>query len=250
MAIDPSVPRTRRAVLAAGVGALAATAATAVSRPLPAVAANGDTVTVGGTFSGSNPTTITNTAGDGIVAKNTSTAASGLFAYATATTGTTYGVFARCDSDQGVGAAGMNYAATGPTIGVLGSASSDQGVGVWGQGQNGGTGVHGESEGIAVRAHSIGGYALVVSGRARFKRCGRVSVAKNKKYADATVIGGLQSTSIVNATIQANRPGVAVAGVRLNYPALGKIRIYLTKVASTTKSTPVAWFVVEQDPIV
>jgi hypothetical protein len=50
----------------------------------------------------------------------------------------------------------------------------------------------------------------------------------------------------VLATIQTYRSGVtvAVSGVRLNYPSTGKARIYLTKIASSTSSTPVAWFVV------
>ena len=39
--------------------------------------------------------------------------------------------------------------------------------------------------------------------------------------------------------------GVSIAAVRTNYPVAGKARIYLTKVASTTASTSVGWFVAE-----
>jgi hypothetical protein len=48
------------------------------------------------------------------------------------------------------------------------------------------------------------------------------------------------------ATIQTYRSGiaVAVAGVRLNYPSAGKARIYLTRVPSTTSTTPIGWLVI------
>jgi hypothetical protein len=62
---------------------------------------------------------------------------------------------------------------------------------------------------------------------------------------DITVPGGLSTTtSSVLATIQTYRSGVSVGCVRLNYPTTGKARIYLTKIASTTASTPVGWFVI------
>jgi hypothetical protein len=56
------------------------------------------------------------------------------------------------------------------------------------------------------------------------------------------VAGGLSSTASLLATIQMYRAGVWVMGVRTNYPSAGKARIYLNKVASTTSTTPVAWF--------
>ena len=55
--------------------------------------------------------------------------------------------------------------------------------------------------------------------------------------------GGLRPGSSVLATLQTYRSGVWVAGVRLNYPTSGRVRVYLNKVASTTATTPVAWFV-------
>ena len=82
-----------------------------------------------------------------------------------------------------------------------------------------------------------------MTGRAKFSRSGRATVLKGKSYVDITVTGGLTSRSMVHATLQTYRAGVAVAAVRINYPTAGKARIYLTKVASTTSSTYVAWFV-------
>jgi hypothetical protein len=60
---------------------------------------------------------------------------------------------------------------------------------------------------------------------------------------DIVVPDGLAANANVLATLQTYVAGLAVAGVRTNYPTSGTARIYLTKVASSTKATPVAWFV-------
>jgi hypothetical protein len=78
-----------------------------------------------------------------------------------------------------------------------------------------------------------------------FSRSGRATVLKGKSYADIAVTGGLTTRSMVHATLQTYRSGVSIAAVRINYPSAGKARIYLTKVASTTASTYVAWIVAE-----
>lgn len=92
-------------------------------------------------------------------------------------------------------------------------------------------------------AAPAGGRALAVFGRAFFNQSGIAQVPAGKSYVDISVYGGLVSTSAIVATIQASRPGVAVSSVRPRYPSSGKARIYLTKVASKTAKTPVAWFV-------
>ena len=94
-------------------------------------------------------------------------------------------------------------------------------------------------------ATEVAGTALQVAGRATFSRSGRATVLKGKSYVDIVVAGGLTSHSMVHATLQVYRTGVAVAAARINYPSAGKARIYLTKVASTTASTSVGWFVAE-----
>jgi hypothetical protein len=68
---------------------------------------------------------------------------------------------------------------------------------------------------------------------------------KGKSDVDITVAGGLTYRSVIHATLQTYRAGVAIAAVRINYPSTGKARIHLTKVASTTTSTYVGWFVTE-----
>lgn len=138
---------------------------------------------------------------------------------------------------QGSEAAGVSGLGRGySTAGVAGVSSGPAGTGVIGNANGSGTGGAFQSD---------TGTALLVTGRARFSRSGRASVPKRRSYVDITVPGGLSTTtSSVLATIQRYRRGVAIAGVRLNYPSTGKARIYLTKIASTTATTPVAWFVI------
>ena len=92
---------------------------------------------------------------------------------------------------------------------------------------------------------SPSGTALEVFGKAKFSRSGRATVRKWKSYVDITVPGGLTSRSMVHATFQTYRSGVAIAAVRKNYPHAGKAQMSLTKVASTTANTYVGWFVAE-----
>lgn len=60
MAIDTSIPRTRRALLAGGLGGLAALVAAALGRPLEARAVDGQTVKVGQTHTATSTTALTN----------------------------------------------------------------------------------------------------------------------------------------------------------------------------------------------
>ena len=201
----------------------------------------------------------------GVVGTNSSpTGGGGVFGSTAATLGETAGVAGQVVSPEGFGVLGDTLA-TETTARAL-VAHAPAGTGVVGWAGNGthpaakaktgvfgysaidasAVGARGESPtGTGVLAVSTTGNALRVVGKARFNRSGKVSVPKNRKYVDVTVPGGLASNSIVGATIQMYRSGVAVAGVRHNYPSAGRIRIYLTKVASTTSSTPVAWFVTE-----
>lgn len=121
--------------------------------------------------------------------------------------------------------------------GVYGYAAQDASAnGVYGRSTTG-TGVYARAD--------AGGTALKVAGKALFSRAGKATVTKGRSYVDITVPGVLTSHSVIHATLQYYRTGVAVAGVRPNYPSTGQARIYLTKVASTTSSTFVGWFVVD-----
>ena len=85
--------------------------------------------------------------------------------------------------------------------------------------------------------------ALSVSGRAQFSRSGKAFVPAGRSFVDVSVQGGLSSGSLVVATPMLNRTGVYVQSAVPN-ATTGNVRIYLNKVASSSSSTPVAWFVI------
>jgi hypothetical protein len=135
------------------------------------------------------------------------------------------GVDGGSDTDHGV--SGLTHAAG--KAGVRGFSEA-------------GRGVIGESvNSIGVYAKSTNNLALRVEGRLSLKRSGSVTVAAGARRVDATVSGGLPSGSMAFATLQGYQSGLAVAGVRLNYPSAGKLRIYLTK--ATTASIKASWLV-------
>jgi hypothetical protein len=78
MAMDATSRRSRRAVLVGGIGGIAALVASALGRPPTVRAADGEAVTVGGTFEGVTPTTITNHAAGGVAVAGHSDAPGGL----------------------------------------------------------------------------------------------------------------------------------------------------------------------------
>ena len=207
---DASVPRSRRMMLGGLLGGLAGVVLHALGRPEPTQAADGGPVLIGVQNTGTNATIVSATG-----------AQTGLMAY-------------------------------GPTGGLYGSATAAGGIGVFGTGGStavkggsySGLGVLGSSHsGTGVQAETDIGTALRVLGPAVFERSGRVNVAAGKQHVDITPAGGLGSSASILATLQTYKSGVWVAGVRRNYPSTGKARIYLNKVASTSSSTPVAWFV-------
>lgn len=271
VAVDATVLRSRRALLGAAFGALAASAAQALGHPAGVRAGSDGDVVLGGENTSASTTKLwnladnwfpvlwaQNTKGSGL--QGSTSLGDGVVGWTIDTDGS--GVVGSADAGRGV--SGEARAGTGVRgtsnlhgCGVYGRSGIDEldkypaqpaNTGVFGYSAIDTTavGVRGESPaGSGVEAVSATGNALRVTGKARFSRAGKASVAAGKAYVDVTVPGGLASTSIVNATIQRYRSGVGVAGVRLNYPSAGKIRIHLTKVASASSSTPVAWFVVE-----
>ena len=127
MSVDPTIPRTRRALLAAGIGGALATVAAAIGRPGAALAANGDPVAAGQPTEATAVTTVVNTAnGTGLFGISSSAAIQGQ-----------------------------------PKIGVQGYADQDTTArGVFGWTQQG-IGVHGGSQtGRGVRGTSVSGTAI------------------------------------------------------------------------------------------
>ena len=120
MAIDSTIPRSRRALLGAGLGAVAASVASAALRPLPVAAAGDDgaIIHVGDTFANAETqTTLANQANDNIV----------LYVASNSDSGHGSGTAVDGHSDHGKGVVGDS--AHG--IGVFGQCGSN--VGVWGQ---------------------------------------------------------------------------------------------------------------------
>src|SRR5262245_43834071 len=120
MAIDALVPRSRRAILAAGIGGLAASAAHALGRPAGALATDGQPILQGQTNTGTLST---------VVAVANTTALQGV---TDAPTGNNYGVRGRTTSTGGAGVVGQSVATSGLTYGVRGYGASDFGAGVRG----------------------------------------------------------------------------------------------------------------------
>jgi hypothetical protein len=108
MAIDTSVPRTRRALLAGGLGGLAALVASALGRPLPARAGTDGDVVLDAVNTATGTTKIVNTTSDVPVFTGQSTTGTGLYGRST----TQYGVRGHSASDSGV------YATSGTGIAV------------------------------------------------------------------------------------------------------------------------------------
>jgi hypothetical protein len=259
MAIDTSVPRTRRALLAGGLGGLVAVAASALGRPLPTRAANDSPVILGQDNTETQTTAIViSSTEDALVARNAAE---------------TVGV-ALCAGDTGV------------------STTSDRpnGMGVWGRSTGNGTGIYGWSQligtefgfeppaktgvhGRAIQdASSRGvtgettagrgvngvattgaagyfattdprkGYALRAVGRVKLDKCAGVTtiVAGTKSK---TVTPGIDvvATAAVVATLQGSPGGTTtVQRVSLS-PTADTFTIYLT--ANTTADVKVAWII-------
>jgi hypothetical protein len=233
MALDPSSPRSRRALLTAALAATAVTAADAVARPLSVAAADGDPFVLGAANTATSETSLNGGSAERALGVQTfSLGAEAIRGRSDS------GVGVRGIADEGTGVRGDVF---GVGTGVYGEAGD--GVGVHGF-SNYFAGVHGQSaEGIGVHAEASAGNALHVTGRAHFSRSGKATVTAGHLSVTVTVHGGLAGTPLCFANLRSYRAGVAVAAVRPNYPTAGKMRIYLTKAVSS--STSVAWIVTD-----
>jgi hypothetical protein len=181
MAIDSTERRTRRAIIGAGLGAVLATAASAIGRATPVRATDGDAVTVGdSTLTATHTTKITNSSNGNAVFSGESTSGVGL----RGKSGSSNGVLGLSDTSNAVyGSSGalalaavqgqstgnsagvLGWSGTGvpptptPETGVYGFATQGAfSVGVRGQGS--GFGVIGSSAVIGVHGSSGAGKAV------------------------------------------------------------------------------------------
>jgi hypothetical protein len=204
MAVDTSVLRTRRSLLAGAVGGLAATIGAALGRPSQAEAAAGSALIVGSETNNAGTSDTQLIANSSVVTFKLYQQGPGtaLMGYTTPTTGATRGVYGRVDSPNGDGVQGRNggAAGTGAAVrgygvnndgingttdnvnryGVVGSNTASSGDGVAGTSGPGGSGVigfsdngngvYGTSTGYGVHGFSTSGFAVYSEGAAKFSK--------------------------------------------------------------------------------
>jgi hypothetical protein len=118
MAVQTPAPQSRRAILAAALGAGAATIASAIGRPLLAVAANGDPVTVGGIFTETTTTQFLNSTNGNQALRGTNTSGGAIAGVQGDSTGAGTGVSGGSETGHGVEAlsnSGEGLFASAPT---------------------------------------------------------------------------------------------------------------------------------------
>jgi hypothetical protein len=211
--VDTNSPRSRRAVLAAAAGAVAATAASAITQPTGVRAGVDGDVVLGAENTANTPTVLRNPTGPALEAHTEGSPPLGAIAAYGDEIGST-AIFAQGDA-VGLEARG------GPQGSAVVAIAGREGTALTGD----------------------WGAAIDVRGPAIFSRSGRVTLSAGRSYADIDLRskGGLWSTSLCFANLMSYRPGVHVAAVRANYPIAGKARIYLNRAVSSP--TYVAWVV-------
>ena len=154
--VDASAVRSRRAVLGAGLGALAATVASAIGRPAPA-RAEGEPVVVGGAYTdATSRTRLRNQTNDAdVFVAESAGGGTAIVAIGTNSTGM-----------AGTSTGGIGVYA-GSTNNIAAYATSDNGIGIRALGP--------------VGLEAIGTTALVTAGRLRLSSSGLVTIPANAK---------------------------------------------------------------------
>jgi hypothetical protein len=239
--LEGGVLRSRRALLLGGLATVAGLVGDAMLRARPALADDGDPVLAGQTTTSTGETRVETSGAEvsalfgnasgsgsaGIAGQVTSGSGlpTGVWANASATTGETIGVLARCVSDQGTAIRAREVAADGATLGVDSVVSS--------------------VDGIAVRAEGAGGDGLALDaiGRVRFTTSGTASIAKGARQVLVNPHVPITSATKVLCTLQSN-PGGTTTVQRVKKNTTSDVfTIVLT--AKTTVPTKVGWFVLE-----
>lgn len=163
MAIDTTTPRSRRSLLLAAFGGVAAAAAGLVSRAAPVEAASGDFVHVGATHLGATPTTILYNDVDGLEVFLAKSDRNGTGVRGTSPNG--FGVHGQSNTSAGVRGTGQpgvlgETVSTGLQHGVIGHTESSEGIGVLGENKAPGSGGSG-SIGVLGTTAGVNGTATV-----------------------------------------------------------------------------------------
>lgn len=278
MTIADNELRSRRMVLGAGLGALVATAASALGRPQAVQAGHGD-VHLGGGNSAATMTWIEKTtSGSAAFRAHSLTNGNGLYGSSKSGQGvvgisesgggvygqsqTAQGVYGSSlqqngvfgTGDTGVGGKGRSTGVKGTTtgqkgpdragvLGIAAASGSADAVGVWGRSSNG-SAVYGETkigDGLYGVASGASGYALRGSGRVRFdKVSGLATIPAGDRYVTVTPGVLVTDNSFVLLTPKANLGDAAVWFT--TDPAAKTITIH-TSVAVRV-ATDVAWLLI------
>ena len=220
MTTDPGQPRSRRALLAGGLGATVAALAASLGRPSLVDAGSDGDIVLGHINTEAITTTISNLESD----INNNTDAAALVCKAIvgdAIRGESQlvsGVVGKSDSSTGVfgvgkkaGVAGIGRSADGEGFGVHGVNAYDNGTAIHGEGKSGattgvldsvvspsGTGVRGMSASgtaLAGTASAANGFALKTDGRVSFGKVSGVATIAAGKTARAIIYPGTDITS-------------------------------------------------------
>lgn len=239
MSNDAASPRSRRAILAAAAGAAAAAVVSAIERPLPVRAADGDFVHQGDTLYGGSTTTFYTMDATALGAVNESDNSPAFNALSYGSGGST--AIQGMSQGNGHGVSGICHEGTGVRgfsisgLGVVGDGGIEGVRGVsWD-----GTGVVGRADaGIGGHFASASGTALQVVGKAKFDRAGRVLIKKGTSKYRKTLAGVTSSTQVF-AVLRTYRSGTYVAAVVCGS---GYFTIRLNK--ALTRDTYCSYFVV------
>jgi hypothetical protein len=228
MLIDTSSPRSRRAILAGGLGGLVALTVNALGRPRSVAALDGEPMLVGGEYSSSSVTSVTNATGDGLVGGSSGAgiavtgqgsqgigvhgfSASNIGVQGVTDSSSLPAVAGRAGLGDGTGVMGTSGDIPLPgakaKTGVYGHATQDSASrGVWGY-SPAGLGVYGESttgravqavatSGIAVRASVTTGTGCYVTSTSGYALRTDGKVRLDKSAGLATVAGGTSAIAV------------------------------------------------------
>ena len=159
MPVDTTVPHSRRALLAGGLGGLAATIAAALGRAGPAQAAAGDPLVLGSQTNNAGTADTQLLTNSAVIAFKLLQNGPGtaLMGYATPASGATRGVYGRTDSSAGFGVQARNAGAAGAGAAIQAFGVNNTGIdatsdnlsrnAVQGSHSSNGAGVYGASQG-------------------------------------------------------------------------------------------------------
>jgi len=213
--------RAGTGVAALGIGALSASVAT-LAQASPALASNGDTITVGGTFHASSPTTIdidSSSNANSVLIVNSSV---GGAVEGNGTSGT--GV--RGTSDSGAGIFGNSSTATG----VLGESTSGRAVhgqsgssdGVFGESLSG-IGVHGSSpHDDAIFGETIDGTGLNAAASGAGIAVRGTSQSSYGVYGQSKSLTGISGLCIPGIGVEGAGGDIGTVGASVNGPNSGQ----------------------------